>query len=96
MPNISRFYGILIAMYFKDHVPPHFHAYYGEYEALVSIATGDIAEGSLPARAEAIIRMDTLHTERLISFLEKQGSEYQDLLNEALTRKEELQKKLIN
>ena len=39
MPTISRFYGILIQMYFGDHVPPHFHALYAEYEALIDIRT---------------------------------------------------------
>ena len=39
MPTISRFYGILIQMYFGDHVPPHFHALYAEFEALIDIQT---------------------------------------------------------
>jgi hypothetical protein len=34
MPEISRFYGLIIKMFFKDHNPPHFHAEYGEHEAL--------------------------------------------------------------
>ena len=39
MPEISRFYGIVIKMYFDDHHPPHFHAEYGESQALVQIET---------------------------------------------------------
>ncbi len=39
MPEVSRFYGIVIKMYFADHHPPHFHAEYGEHEALVAIET---------------------------------------------------------
>ena len=39
MPTISRFYGILIQMYFGDHIPPHFHALYAEFEALIDIRT---------------------------------------------------------
>jgi len=50
MPIISRFYGILIAMYFNDHNPPHFHAKYSGYEALFNFE-GDVIEGELPKRA---------------------------------------------
>lgn len=50
MPIISRFYGILIAMYFNDHNPPHFHAKYSGYEALFNF-DGEIIEGQLPTRA---------------------------------------------
>lgn len=39
MPEISRFYGIVIKMFFDDHNPPHFHALYGEYEVLIDINT---------------------------------------------------------
>jgi len=39
MPTISRFYGILIQMYFGDHLPAHFHALYAEFEALIDIQT---------------------------------------------------------
>jgi hypothetical protein len=38
MPELSRFFGIVIAMYFRDHVPPHFHARYGEHEAKFAVA----------------------------------------------------------
>ncbi len=51
VPRISAFYGIIIAMYFDDHPPPHFHARYGEYEAQVAIATGEVINGDLPRRA---------------------------------------------
>jgi hypothetical protein len=50
MPELSRFLGIVIAMYYRDHGPPHFHAIYGEYEATLNIATGDV-NGFLPKRA---------------------------------------------
>jgi hypothetical protein len=52
VPRISAFYGIVIAMYFDDHPPAHFHAKYGEYEAQVAIATGEILNGELPRRPE--------------------------------------------
>ena len=42
MPEISRFFGIVIKMYFNDHTPPHFHAEYGEYTAELSIETLEI------------------------------------------------------
>ena len=45
MPQISQFYGIVIAMFFNDHVPPHFHASYGGDEATINIETGAIIDG---------------------------------------------------
>lgn len=56
MPRISSFYGIVIAMYFNDHSPPHFHAIYETWEAQVSIASGELIEGSLPRRARRLVR----------------------------------------
>jgi hypothetical protein len=56
MPRISFFYGIVIAMYFDDHPPPHFHARYGEHEAQVAIETGKILHGGLPRRAQVLVR----------------------------------------
>jgi hypothetical protein len=55
MPEISRFYGIVIRMNTNDHPPPHFHAYYGEQEALVDIRNGTIYRGSLPPRAWRLV-----------------------------------------
>lgn len=55
MPEISRFYGIVIKMYFGDHQPPHFHAEYGEHEALISIGTLAIIAGKLPPRAMGMV-----------------------------------------
>jgi hypothetical protein len=56
VPTISRFYGIVIRMYFADHAPPHFHARYGDDEAVVAIATGDVIRGQLPERALRLVR----------------------------------------
>jgi hypothetical protein len=56
MPELSRFYGVRITMNFVDHAPPHFHATYGDEEAQVEIATGDIISGSLPRRAAALVK----------------------------------------
>ena len=55
MPTISRFYGILIQMYFADHAPPHFHALYAEFEAVIDIRTFELIRGSLPGRALALV-----------------------------------------
>ncbi len=55
MPEISRFYGIVIKMFFKDHNPPHFHAEYGDNEALIDIRTLDMLEGELPKRARVLV-----------------------------------------
>lgn len=55
MPELSRFFGIIVRLYFNDHEPPHFHACYGEHEALVEIETLSVLRGSLPRRALAMI-----------------------------------------
>ena len=54
MPVISRFYGILIVMYFNDHNPPHLHAKYSGYEARYDF-DGNMLEGKLPGRASKIV-----------------------------------------
>ncbi len=56
MPEISRFYGIIIYIFAKDHPPPHFHAKYNEYKALINIKSGDIIEGKLPRRALRLVQ----------------------------------------
>jgi hypothetical protein len=66
MPRISAFYGIAIYMYYRDHAPPHFHAIYGEREAAVHIANGDVIAGDLPRRALDLVRQwNTLHRTEL-------------------------------
>ena len=57
MPTISMFYGIIIRMYFApgEHPPPHFHAIYGEYNALFNLETLEIIEGDLPNRATKMV-----------------------------------------
>jgi hypothetical protein len=55
MPEISRFLGIIIAMYYRDHSPPHFHAMYGEFEMIVTIESGAMT-GDFPARAAALVQ----------------------------------------
>ncbi len=54
MPTISRFFGIVIRMYFDDHAPPHFHAFYAEQEAEIGIDSLGLLAGRLPPRAFAL------------------------------------------
>ena len=55
MPKISQFLGITIKMYFNDHNPPHFHALYGDDEAVFSIDPIEIINGKLPARVAWLV-----------------------------------------
>ncbi len=55
MPEVARFYGIVIKVFFGDHPPPHFYAIYGEYNALMSIESLEIMEGDLPSRAQKLV-----------------------------------------
>ena len=55
MPRLSQFYGIAIYMYYRDHAPPHFHAIYGEHEAVVQIASGMVLASRLPRRARTLV-----------------------------------------
>ncbi len=66
MPVISRFLGIIIAMYWDDHSPPHFHAKYDGYEITVNIFTG-VVEGKFPKRAlRHVLEWYDLHKEELL------------------------------
>ena len=66
MPEISRFFGIVIRMFFNDHEPPHFHAEYGEFEALIELDTLEVYRGQLPHRALAmVVEWARLHREEL-------------------------------
>ena len=55
MPQISYFLGVIIRMFYRDHNPPHFHAFYGEYQALIDIQKNEILSGSLPPRVLGIV-----------------------------------------
>ena len=67
MPEISRFYGIIILMNFLDHSPPHFHAWYNEFKITVTIDDG-IVNGEMPTRAlKLIFKWLDLHREELVS-----------------------------
>jgi hypothetical protein len=56
MPTISRFYGILIQMFFDDKHGPHFHAVYAEYKASINITSGKVVAGGLPPRAYKLVK----------------------------------------
>ena len=67
MPEISRFFGIVIKMFVVDHNPPHFHAYYAENEVLVNINTLTIFTGKFPPRAVGLVmEWATLHQDELL------------------------------
>jgi len=66
MPEICRFLGIVIGMFYRDHPPPHFHATYGEYEITVDIETG-VVHGDFPKRAlRLVLEWLDLHKEELL------------------------------
>lgn len=68
MPEVSRFFGIVIRMYYDEHLPPHFHALYGEYEVQVGIDPIKILEGKLPRRAVSmVIEWAALHQHELMN-----------------------------
>ena len=65
MPEISRFLGIVIAMYYRDHAPPHFHAQYGDFDVIVRISDGSV-EGKFPRRAlNLVLEWYNLHKAEL-------------------------------
>lgn len=75
MPEISRFYGIIIRMFHNDHNPPHFHVIYQENEALIDIRTLEIIEGSLPKRAKVLtVEWALEHRNELLANWEKARS----------------------
>lgn len=55
MPTIAAFYGVVIQMFWRDHNPPHFHARYANYRALVSIADLQVIAGELPRTTERLV-----------------------------------------
>jgi hypothetical protein len=55
MPELSRFFGIKIRMFFKDHAPPHFHAIYGDEEAVIALDSLGVIKGELSPKALALV-----------------------------------------
>lgn len=75
MPEIARFYGIIIKMFFKpkEHEPSHIHALYGEYMGEINILTGEMIAGDLPAKAlELVHEWLDVHKNELQEMWEKQ------------------------
>ncbi|MDO8445611.1 MAG: DUF4160 domain-containing protein [Deltaproteobacteria bacterium] len=71
MPEISRFLGIIISMYFDEHNPPHFHVQYNEYRASMDIKNLNITVGSLPAKVRGLVEeWAELHREELLTMWE--------------------------
>jgi hypothetical protein len=68
MPIISMFFGIAIKVFYREHNPPHFHAYYHGHEAIFNIRTGELIEGKFPLKACKIIKEWSLeHQDELIN-----------------------------
>ncbi len=79
MPEITRFYGIVIKMFFKPkaHEPSHIHTLYGEYVGIFNIQTSEMIEGDLPKRTQDMVR----------EWLMTHQSELQNMWNEQSIRK---------
>jgi hypothetical protein len=72
MPRISYFFGVVIRMFYNEHLPPHFHAEYGDAEAVYEIATLEVIRGRLPRRSHAmVVEWATLHRQELFTDWEK-------------------------
>jgi hypothetical protein len=68
MPELSRFLGISILMYFNDHTPPHFHVKYNEFRASVEISTLSVVEGEIPPRVHGLVtEWAELHRDELLA-----------------------------
>lgn len=66
MPEISRFYGIVVKMYYADHEPGHFHAEYAEHQVRIAIDSLAVLSGTLPPRAMGlVIEWATIHQPEL-------------------------------
>jgi hypothetical protein len=79
MPEICRFFGISIKMFFGDHVPPHFHAEYGEFKGMVDIRALVLIQGNLPPRVLGmVVEWASQHKDELIDLWER-AAKNQDL-----------------
>jgi hypothetical protein len=67
VPEISRFFGIVVTMYYADHPPPHLHARYGSAQAVIDIRTLETLAGGLPPRATGlVVEWTVLHRAELL------------------------------
>ena len=68
MPEVSRFFGMVIAMYYNDHAPPHFHVRYAKQKAVVGINPVELLEGTLSPNARALVfEWANMHQDELMS-----------------------------
>jgi hypothetical protein len=68
MPELTRFFGINIAMEFNNHSPPHFHAKYGAGNAVICMDSGEVIEGNLSSRALRLVEeWRQLHQQELLN-----------------------------
>lgn len=75
MPEIARFYGIIIKMFFKpkEHEPAHIHALYNEFVGVFDIHTFDMTEGDMPQRAQQLVReWLSVHKDELLNMWQTQ------------------------
>ena len=75
MPVISRFYGMIVKMFFlaSEHNPPHIHIVYGEYVGIIDIRTLEMLQGDLPNKALKIVQEWTqIHQMELLEMWETQ------------------------
>ena len=78
MPEICRFYGIVIKMFFKpkEHEPSHLHALYGEHIGIFDLKTMNMTEGDLPTRAQQLVQeWMSAHQDRLLEMWDTQKLE---------------------
>ena len=74
MPEICRFLGIVITMYFDEHNPPHFHVRYNEHRASMAIESLNVIAGELPARVRGLVEeWAELHRWELLEMWESQN-----------------------
>lgn len=72
VPIISEFYGIKITMYWEDHLPPHFHAEYGENKVLIDIVNGVVVKGIFPLKQlKLVLAWSEIHKEELLENWDK-------------------------
>lgn len=82
MPEVGRFFGIVITMYYNDHTPPHFHVRYGQQRALVSIQSLSVIQGELRSRSLGlVVEWASLHQNELMANWERarQNQPLQDI-----------------
>ena len=77
MPEISRFLGIIIKMFFDDHNPPHFHAEFQEHRAIIEIQSAELVEGYLPPKQLKLVQAwAVLHEEELMENFINLGKDF--------------------